>query len=29
VHVFGREALLAEKPNDDALVVLHPLNEKP
>jgi hypothetical protein len=28
VNVFGRNALLAEKPNDDSLVVLHPLNEK-
>jgi hypothetical protein len=29
VNVFGRDALLAEKPNDDSLVVLHSLNEKP
>jgi hypothetical protein len=29
VNVFGRDALLAEKPNDDSLVVLHPLNQKP
>jgi hypothetical protein len=28
VNVFGRRALLAEKPNDDSLVVLRPLNEK-
>jgi hypothetical protein len=27
VSVFGREELLAEKPNDDSLVVFHPLNE--
>jgi hypothetical protein len=27
VNVFGREALLAEKANDDCLIVLHPLNE--
>jgi hypothetical protein len=27
-NVFGRDALLAEKLNDDSLVVLHPLNEK-
>jgi hypothetical protein len=27
VNAFGREALLAEKPNDNSLVVLHPLNE--
>jgi hypothetical protein len=26
---FGRDTLLAEKPNDDFLVVLHPLNDKP
>jgi hypothetical protein len=29
VNVLGRDALLAEKPNDDSLGVLHPLNEKP
>jgi hypothetical protein len=29
VNVFGQDALLAEKPDDDSLVVLHPLNEKP
>jgi hypothetical protein len=28
-NVFGRDALLAEESNDDLLVVLHPLNEKP
>jgi hypothetical protein len=28
VSVFGRDALLAEKPNEDSLVILHPLNEK-
>jgi hypothetical protein len=27
-NVFGRDALLAEKPNDDFLVALHSLNEK-
>jgi hypothetical protein len=27
VNVFGRDAFLAEKPNDDSLVGLHPLNE--
>jgi hypothetical protein len=27
MNVFGREALLAEKPNHDSLVVLHSLNE--
>jgi hypothetical protein len=27
VNVFGRDALLAWKPNDDSLVVPHPLNE--
>jgi hypothetical protein len=27
VNLFAREALLAEKPNDDSLVVLHPLIE--
>jgi hypothetical protein len=27
VNVFGRDALLAEKPNDESLVVLHPSNE--
>jgi hypothetical protein len=29
VNVFGRDTLLAEKLNDDSLVGLHPLNEKP
>jgi hypothetical protein len=29
VNVFGRDALPAEKPNDDSLIVLYPLNEKP
>jgi hypothetical protein len=29
VNVFWREALLAEEPNDDSLVVPHPLNGKP
>jgi hypothetical protein len=29
VNVFGRDALLAEKPSDDSLVVLHRLVEKP
>jgi hypothetical protein len=29
VNVFGRDVLLAAKPNNDSLVVLHPLNEKP
>jgi hypothetical protein len=29
VNVFWRDAFLAEKRNDDSLVVLHPLNEKP
>jgi hypothetical protein len=29
VNVFGRDALLAEKLNNDSLVVLYPLNEKP
>jgi hypothetical protein len=28
VNVFARDALLAEKPHDDPLVGLHPLNEK-
>jgi hypothetical protein len=28
VNVFRRDALVAQKPNDDSLVVLHPLNEK-
>jgi hypothetical protein len=28
LNIFGREALLAEKPNDDSLIGLHPLNEK-
>jgi hypothetical protein len=28
MNVFGRDALLAEKPNDDSLVEFHPLNEK-
>jgi hypothetical protein len=27
LNVFWRDALLAEKPNDDALAVLHPLKE--
>jgi hypothetical protein len=27
VNAFGRDALLAEKPNDDCLVVLHLLKE--
>jgi hypothetical protein len=27
VNAFGRDAFLAEKPNDDSLVVLHLLNE--
>jgi hypothetical protein len=27
VNVFRRDALLAEKPNDSSLVILHPLNE--
>jgi hypothetical protein len=26
VNVFGRDALIPEKPNDDPLVVLHPLS---
>jgi hypothetical protein len=29
VNVFGRDRLLAEKPNDTSLVVLHLLNGKP
>jgi hypothetical protein len=29
VNVIGRDALLAEKPNDDRMVVFHPLNGKP
>jgi hypothetical protein len=29
MNVFGREALLAEKPNDNSLIVLDPLNENP
>jgi hypothetical protein len=29
VKIFGRDALLAQKPNDDTLVVLHPLSQKP
>jgi hypothetical protein len=29
VNVFGRDIRLAEKLNDDSLVGLHPLNEKP
>jgi hypothetical protein len=29
VNVFGRNAPIAGKPNDDSLVVLHPLNKKP
>jgi hypothetical protein len=29
VNVFARDALLAEKPDNDSLVVLHPLNEIP
>jgi hypothetical protein len=29
VNVFGPDALLAEQPNDDSLVALHPLNAKP
>jgi hypothetical protein len=29
VNAFGRDALLAEKLNDDSLLVLDPLNEKP
>jgi hypothetical protein len=29
VNIFGRDALLAEKSNDDCLVGVHPLNEKP
>jgi hypothetical protein len=29
MNIFGRDALLVEKPNGDSLVVLHPLNEKP
>jgi hypothetical protein len=29
VNVFGREMLLAEKPNDNSLIALHQLNEKP
>jgi hypothetical protein len=28
VNVFARDALLAEKPNDDSLLVLRSLNEK-
>jgi hypothetical protein len=28
-NVFGQDTLLTEKPNNDPLVVLHPLNEKP
>jgi hypothetical protein len=27
INVFGRDALLAEKPNDDSVVGLRPLNE--
>jgi hypothetical protein len=27
VNAFGSNTLLAEKPNDDSLVALHPLNE--
>jgi hypothetical protein len=29
VNVFGRDALLAEKPNDGSVARLHPLGEKP
>jgi hypothetical protein len=29
VNVLGRDVLFARKPNNDHLVVLHPLNEKP
>jgi hypothetical protein len=29
MNVFERDALLAEKLNDNSLVVLHPLNKKP
>jgi hypothetical protein len=29
MNLFGRDALRAEKHNDDSLVVLHPLNEEP
>jgi hypothetical protein len=29
VNVFGRDALLAEKPNGDSLVLFRPLNGKP
>jgi hypothetical protein len=28
VNVFGRDMLLAEKPNDNFLVVLHPLKNR-
>jgi hypothetical protein len=28
-NVFERDALLAEKSNDDSLVILHPLNKRP
>jgi hypothetical protein len=27
VKAFGQDALLADKPNDESRVVLHPLNE--
>jgi hypothetical protein len=27
VNIFGRDALLEEKPNDDSLVVFHPWTE--
>jgi hypothetical protein len=27
MNVFGRDAVLSEKPNDDPLAVFHPLNE--
>jgi hypothetical protein len=29
VNVFARDALLAEKLNNNSLIVLHPLNKKP
>jgi hypothetical protein len=28
VNVFGRDALVAKKPNNNSLVMFHPLNEK-
>jgi hypothetical protein len=29
VNVFGRDTLLAEKPNNDSLAGFHPLNKNP